>query len=218
MKKIFLLAVILWNCLSIAHAATDFIYMTPVTGTSGSISSISAMMSNPRAKRACAFQCDIILPEGVSIIDGSFELSDRCEGFMINTKQIAKNVYRVLCYSPDKSPIDGTSGEVFAYDVRLGSTMAADAYVVQVKNLVIADDNTVCVFDQTPRDGNSQIMVTTQYAIGDINHDRTVDAQDIPVWAEKMIESDPIGDVNDDGKIDAVDIALLVDNILSTDY
>ena len=218
MKKLFWFAIILWNGLMCAQAATDFIYMTPVTGTSGSIGSISAMMSNPRAKRACAFQCDIIMPDGVTIVDGSLQLSDRCEGFNIITKQISKNVYRVLCYSPDMTPLEGTSGEVFSYDVRIGSTMKADAYIVRIKNLVIADDNTVCVFDQTPRDGTSQVMVTTQYGIGDVNRDRSVDVQDIPAWIASLMSSDPVGDVNDDGKIDAVDIALLLDNILTTDY
>lgn len=218
MKKLFLLAVILWNCLSMAHAATDFIYMTPVTGTSGSVSTISAMMSNPRATRACAFQCDLILPEGASVVDGSFELSERCANYVLYTRQLTEHSYRLLCYSPDRTPVMGTSGEVLAFDVRLGTTMEANAHIVFVRNVVIADDNTVCVFDQEPKEGTSQINVTTQYGIGDVNHDRTVSVDDIKAWTEAKMAGDAIGDINDDGKIDAVDLALLLDNLFDTEY
>lgn len=100
-----------------------------VTAKEGSQAELTVSMNNE--ENIIGFQCDITLPEGVTIntsddedgYDCSLNLT-RCTDHMVATKKVAtkENTIRILVFSLSNTPLSGNSGTVFTCPVTVGAS------------------------------------------------------------------------------------------------
>lgn len=105
----------------------------------GNTKTVTLDMQN-EGKEIVAFQCNIILPEGMSINSGiAFnEAANRTDAYThsLATAQNAEDV-KVLCYSVTNDAIAGTSGAVLNLPVFADAAMADGQYEITVSDIVM---------------------------------------------------------------------------------
>lgn len=212
-----LLALILINSLFMAWAddVADYIYLTPANGTTGGTVTVYVMLKNPRVS-VCAFQCDVILPEGVTIVDNSLAPSDRCPEHRLMSKMVDKGVYRILCYSMNNSSVVRKEGNVASFKVKISPDVEVGTYTYNVKNTVLADSKMISVV--SPREVKANLNVQSGSILGDFNRDRQVDANDVSTLVRYVMLNNATGDLNDDGKVDSIDLGTIINIILKENY
>lgn len=174
----------------------------------------------------CAYQFDLLLPEGVSLVPNGkrykYEKGDcynAMHSFTINYLE-EERIYRVACVSlNDTYPFVGTSGMLLKLfiqteeSVNVGTDMNASLTNIKLSTMRGSKVNIPDV-DFKITIGDINVLP------GDANGDGDVTQDDIPelVWIvlnKETINYNPlIADVNQDGKVDIADITALVNIIL----
>lgn len=204
MKKFLLLLVLLCGAIGIGHAQAP---TGTIQGKPGETVSVTLSLTNPDGFSACAFQCDVKLPDGmVGLEDGGDApvlSSPASDTHTIASHYLGNGVYRILCYSMTNADIP--AGTTVTFKVQCGETISAQAYTYELDGIELADKNSVSV--------NSGII--TQKA-GDINGDGAINATDLSslVYIILHKEQSASGDVNNDGLVNATDLSTLVYIIL----
>lgn len=212
MKKL-LLASILASGFGLASAeVTDFITVADATGSSGKSVTVKVEMTNPNIS-ACAYQCDIVLPAGATVVDNSLALSTiRCSDHVIASNILSDGSYRVLCYSLQNTAMTGTSGAVATFQIALEDSMEAGDYTLSVKNAELVDANSIA---KIVADAIESGLTVSNGVYGDMTGDEKVNASDLSFVISALSSSSLTGDVNGDGKINASDISELITIILN---
>ena len=149
--------------------ATDRFYVQDFAIWPGSTRTVSILLDNEMPYTA--FQCDLYLPSGLSVVDGSFALTERKNAnHTLSVSAFPDNVYRLMSYSINLKTYSGNSGALVTFEV-------------------IASDNIVCPVDVALRN----IVFTTAEGVevifddeecmavlrGDVNGNGTVNMDDL---------------------------------------
>lgn len=214
MKKILFTSILCFGtALGVMAEVTDYIALAPANATAGSTLTVNVDLTNPTIA-ACAYQCDVVLPAGTSVVEGTLLTTDRCSGHLKASRLREDGTYRILCYSLTNALIAGQSGTVATFDVAIADDLADGSYTFTVQNTVIADANGLSKDDATGQ--NSNLVIGEGGATGDMNGDGKVNAVDLGILINYILSSDLTGDFNADGKVNSIDLGLLIDQILAS--
>lgn len=211
-KKLFTSILCFGTALGAMAEVTDFISLESAAGTAGRTITLSVNLTNPTIA-ACAYQCDVVLPEGVTVVEGTIDVADRCPGHQIASRVREDGTYRIVSYSLSNALIPGQSGTVATFDVAIADDVADGTYTFTVKNTEIADANSLSKFDADGQ--NSNLIVREGGQFGDLNNDDKVDTIDLGILINYILSSNYNGDINNDGKVDTIDLGEMINAILN---
>ena len=169
-----------------------------------------------------AFQCDVYLPDGISIatIDGEYDitLSDRAaSNHVVSSALQVDGAIRVLCYSTTSRKFSGNEGVLFNLPLII-SDDAEGNYSIKIDNIEMSSTNEVAY---TCEPVVVDILVKS-YLKGDANGDSKISVTDIVAAANYVLGSSSssflfgAADVNEDSKISVTDIVGIANLILSS--
>ncbi|MDE5929187.1 MAG: Ig-like domain-containing protein, partial [Muribaculaceae bacterium] len=192
----------------------DSFYIPDFKIAVGETKTISVMLDNETP--FTAFQTDVYLPEGLYIVDNSFELTSRASsGHSVSARSFADGRTRIICMSLSNSIFTGNSGALLNLDVTANKDIAETA-AIEMKNQIFSMANA-----REYVIPNSQTVVTTERALVEeivlnpssvgltVGDTRIVSASVIPSFAstkdvEWKSESTDIATVSESGMITAV--------------
>jgi len=192
----------------------NILVMADTTVMHGDIIALPVAMSNEAA--LMAFQTDIFLPEGFTIVtdeDDEYIItpSERLSSDHVIMSDNANNgSVRVICYTPNSQPITGNEGDLFYIHVQIPDD-AEGPYTINLRNTLLT---TVDYTEISAPDTSAQIEVI-QFIPGDVNDSRTVTVTDIVIAAQYILDRDPspfifeAADMNGDGTVTVTDIMLI---------
>jgi len=163
-----------------------------------------------------AFQTDIFLPEGFTIVtneDDEYIItpSERLSSDHVIMSDNANNgSVRVICYTPNSQPISGNEGDLFYFTVQVPDNAASD-YAINLRNTLLTNTD---YQELAIPDAGAVLMVNT-FIPGDVNDSRTVTVTDIVIAAQYILDRDPspfifeAADMNGDGNVTVTDIMLI---------
>lgn len=211
MKKTFLL--MLAFVATLCASATDRFYIEDFFLASGDTCTVSIMLDNETAYTA--FQCDLCLPEGLTMVPGTATLTSRKHNshtFSVNT--IADGVIRLMSYSLSLKTYSGNSGALVTLDIAASEDFDGPA-TVEVRNSLFT-----MVTGVEMSLANEQCTVTSGLW-GDVNHDHEVNIADVTVMILAVLTGDFstidifLGDLNGDEIINIADVTLLINYVLT---
>ncbi len=184
----------------------NYLSMGDTTVFHGDTIVIPVQLTN--AESIIAFQTDICLPEGFTIVTDEDDEplivpSNRLTSdHVMMADQLNDGSVRVICYSLHSRAINGNEGDLFYIPVAVPEGAEGD-YTIMLRNaLLTASDYTEL---NTP-DAGAVLNVYT-YIPGDVNDSRTVTVTDIVFTAQYILQRDPhpfifaAADMNGDGNI-----------------
>lgn len=185
---------------------TSLLYWETVT--------IPVVLCNDR--NILAFQTDIVLPEGFSIVANEEDEylitpSNRLSGdHVMMASDYENGVVRVVCYTPESQPIEGYNGDLFYITVKVPENAVGEYPIILRNSRLTTEDYT----ELRIPDASATINVKA-YILGDANNSRSVTVTDIVVTAQYMLGRNPqpfiydAADMNGDGDVSVTDIMLI---------
>ena len=166
------------------------------------------------------FQCDIYLPEGISIdvVDGEYDiaLTDRMVDHVLFSALQADGAVRMLSYSMKVKSYTGNSGDLFTVNLTASSDYDGLG-TIKISNILVS----------TPKEveykcPDVEVNVELQsYTLGDVNNDGSVSVTDV-ISATNYILGSPssnfifeAADITGDGKIGVGDVIGIVNRVLN---
>ena len=206
---------------TVKSMSTDNCFSMPdTTAFHGDSIVIPVRLNN--AESIIAFQTDICLPEGFTIVTDEDDEplivpSNRLTSdHVMMADQLNDGSVRVICYSLHSRAINGNEGDLFYIPVAVPEGAEGD-YTIMLRNtLLTASDYT----ELNAPDAGAVLNVYT-YIPGDVNDSRTVTVTDIVFTAQYILQRDPhpfifaAADMNGDGNITVTDI-MLISNLIMT--
>lgn len=108
-------------------------YITDFNIAVGETKTVSMLLDNEQ--EFTAFQSDIYLPEGLSIVPNSFALTSRAASHTISSRDFGDGRVRIACFSTGNMNISGNSGALVTFEVTADKDVAETA-VVELKNTI----------------------------------------------------------------------------------
>lgn len=210
MKKLLLLISLLIGGMSASFAQDGGITGT-FNGAPNKDVAVSLNLTNPSGFEACAFQCDIELPSGVTAnkVSGTdnYDVATSSADHVVASNVITdggKTFLRIICYSMSNATL--TNGAVASFNVHCDETIAAGKVNFTISNIELADPNST-----------SQNTGISSGIAGDVSGDGKVTAADLSTLIKMILNDsqDVSADVNGDGKITAADLSALIKIILN---
>ena len=192
----------------------NVLQMADTTVMHGDIISLPVAMINEGT--IMAFQTDIFLPEGFTIVtdeDDEYVItsSERLTSDHIIMSDNANNgAVRVICYTPNSQAISGNEGDLFYIHIQVPDDAEGD-YTINVRNTLL----TTASYNEVSIPDVSATITVNTYIPGDVNDSRTVNVTDIVVAAMFVLDQNPspfifeAADMNDDGNVTVTDIMLI---------
>jgi hypothetical protein len=157
-----------------------------------------------------AFQFDMRLPDGVSMVEARLGNSRLAEGdgHMLSVQKQTNGATRILCSSIGNDIFLGTEGEVATVILTIDGTLAEDTYEIALKNITLAEAGTSNLF--TTEEQHSKLVVKP-YVAGDFSGDGKVTPADAIMMLYYYFNVDQnsfnvkAGDLNGDGTITPAD-------------
>ena len=192
-------------------AAADRFYIEDFTIQSGETRTVSILLDNET--EYTAFQCDLQLPEGLTVDDESFALTDRKNSnHTLTVSEFPDNAYRLMSYSLKLKTYSGNSGALVTFDVTASGDFTGPV-VMGLRNTIFTTEAGVEVsFD------NEESNV---YLRGDVNMDGKLSIVDVATLIDMLLNDNiimPVADVNLDGKVSIVDVTTLINYLLSGEW
>ena len=119
-----------------ANVSTQYVnsfYITDFNIAVGETKTVSMLLDNEQ--EFTAFQSDIYLPEGLSIVPNSFALTSRAASHTISSRDFGDGRVRIACFSTGNMNISGNSGALVTFEVTADKDVAETA-VVELKNTI----------------------------------------------------------------------------------
>lgn len=183
---------------------------------------------NNSGSTACAYQCDVTLPDGATMVEGSGSLmqlkadsyqttalkrSDDHTATQPNSFQIASNAElsanrcRLVGYSNSNTQFAGESGIVASFTVAVDHTI--------IKNIATGFYNKITVDNVEIVDQDCNVVNDASLKVllwGDVNGDSRVNASDLTILRKairKDASASKYADLNGDNRVNASDVTLL---------
>ena len=188
--------------------------VTNISAKHGDVVVIPVALIN--SQTFAAFQTDIFLPEGFSIVtdEDSEHIVTPSERLtsdhVLMTSDANNGSVRVLCYTPNALPIDGSEGELFYITIQVPND-AEGTYIIALRNSLLT---TTEYQEISIPDAEGQMEIYA-FIPGDVNDSRTVTVTDIVVTAQYVLDRNPspfifeAADMNGDGNVTVTDIMLI---------
>lgn len=203
----------------------DVLYIENAEGVSGNQLTVSLMMNN--VIEASGFQCDLYLPEGVTVAmdeDGFYQIAlstartTTTKTNMFDAALQGDGSIRILCSSSKNYAFSGNEGEVATIVLNLDDDMEEGDYPIILKNIEIANKNN----PTGPATVNyvKSTLTVLSYLLGDANGSRSVTVSDLTITASEILGGSPEGfifkaaDVTLDNKITVSDLTGIANIIL----
>lgn len=167
-------------------------------------------------KEVYQFQCDVIVPEGISL-DVIKASSIRANSHTAEMNKVEDNHYRITMINAQSVPFTGNSGELLKIVLNVSETILEGDYDLRLTDIILSDKNYVdinvpyCI---------SNLSIDNSANVGDVNNDGKITVTDVMLLVDYILElntvpiTDIVADVNGDGKVTVTDVQLLVDIIL----
>lgn len=205
--------------LTVKASPTD--YFTAENGTAFTNSSVYLPVSMTNEKNITAFQCDIILPEGISLVSIEDEYDFLFAGRESRTHSITSELQadgsvRVVAFSSKNSAFDGNSGELFTIPFMTSDN--AGEFNIWIKNIILVDDSNN---EQATTDVNFWLTVN-DFVSGDANIDNKVTISDATTTVSYILGESPepfllaAADVTADGSVTINDVTGIINIVLGT--
>ena len=200
-------------------ASANFLSGKTVNTYSGASERVSVEMTNEQA--ITAFQCDIYLPDGISIatIEGEYDinLSSRAKSsHSLSCVEQSDGSIRLLCYSMSLATFSGNEGELFDINFNISEEIEGN-YQVLIDNIVLTDKA------QNEYKSSAAIIDfnVKAYVPADVNNDGSINVTDVVATASYILGLDTkkfifeAADMNKDGVINVTDIVGIASIILN---
>ena len=140
-----------------------------------------------------ALQCDIYLPEGISIAteDGDYLIdlvpARKATNHTVSTNDLPNGAIRLFITSATSKPFKGNSGDLFILNLVVGGDAESGEYSLDLRNIILSDTEAHPYY--VP-DLNVPVTIM-DYIKGDVNIDGTVNVSDYVATANYILELDP---------------------------
>ncbi len=202
---LFLLMVV---AVTFSVAATDRFFIEDFAVLPGEVKQVQIFLENET--QYTAFQADLYLPDGITLVPNSVELTERkAANHSIATSQQTDGAVRMMSYSMSLSPYSGNSGTLVTFIVKVDQTINTPV-VIKLKNILFTTTAGVEIaFDDMER---------SVFLRGDVNCNGSVTIADVTCLIDLLLESAQFpksADVNDDGNVSISDVTFLIDVLLN---
>jgi len=212
MKKTLILTLVMAAAMVLSAAAMDRLYIEDFTIAAGKTRTVSMKLDNETAYTA--FQCDLYLPEGLSIVDGSFALTERkSSSHSFTVSPFPNSVYRLMSYSMNLKTYSGNNGALVTFDITASEDFS-DSVVIALKNILFTTEAGV----EVPF-GIEECIVTKGLK-GDVNVDSAINIKDVTALIGYLMTSDSTGidlynaDVNEDEITSIKDVTTIINMLM----
>ena len=199
-------------------SSSNYLSSKTINTYSGASERVSVEMTNEQA--ITAFQCDIYLPDGISVatIDGEYDinLSSRAKSsHSLSCVEQSDGSIRLLCYSMSLATFSGNEGELFDINFNISKEIEGN-YQVLINNVVLTDKAQNEYKSSTTIDFNVKA-----YVPADVNNDGSINVTDVVATASYILGLDTkkfifeAADMNKDGVINVTDIVGIASVILN---
>ena len=200
-----------------AGETTDAIHVDDISVFAGNETTMTVSLKNSQKTNAYSF--DMVLPEGVSIVQDAddeyvYELSERHNGHMSTLNYIGNNTYSFAILSLQSKEVSGNDGAICTFEVKVADTAVSGKHAVTIQNAKYS--LTTGETKVTLSDASGQLTVKK---LGDVNSDNEIDEADVNDIANHSMGNTPDGcdedaaNVNGDNEINAADIVALINLI-----
>ena len=214
MKRAFLLTIMVMFVLY--GAANDRFYIEDFSFATTDTSTVNLVLDNETAYTA--FQFDLYLPDGLTIIPGSAALTDRmASDHTLAVSEIAEGVFRLMSYSLGINAFASNSGALVTLEIAATNDFEGTATITLRNVLFTAVTGVEVPFG----DEICTVTVTPGGLIGDVDGDGNVNISDVTALIDYLLSGSASGvsltgaDCDQDGSINISDVTALVDYLLS---
>ena len=134
---------LLWCALSLLFSlsavAQDYMTAEIIPGANPEEWTLELSLENPEGTNYTAFQMDIKLPEGFSIVEHSATASTRLPDHSIAVNAHPSGVYKLVTYSLTNAAIVGNSGCVATLAITADATVTTGDYTATLKGIIFSD-------------------------------------------------------------------------------
>ena len=216
MKKRILLSLVSFFMMTAMWASLQEAYQIYVDGANGKTGKTATLTLKMQTGDAGVWQwtCNVVLPAGVTYVDGSAAIVDGRypEGFnptltatAVTDEETNVTTVTFSCFGADGTVMTGTDGDIATFEVQVASSVEPGDYTVQVKNAVMFEVDQNKSYTYSLREFTWTIEKGA--LTGDVNEDGFVDGGDaqqiLNVMAANGYEAKC--DVNNDGFVDGGD-------------
>jgi hypothetical protein len=122
---------------------TDYLYADPIEVGPSSEYEVGFSLHN-EARDYCAFQCDIMFPQGMTAVSEDDEViidlsSRKKRSHTVAAKYVSSGALRVVSYSTQNAAYSGTDGELFSVLVATDSTFSTEASEINISNIIFVN-------------------------------------------------------------------------------
>lgn len=208
-----------WLTGSVSLYADDGLILKDVNLAPGKTTQVAIQLNN--SETYTAFQLDITLPEGVTLVQTQdsqgFKLSSRATAtHSLTFSTLSDGAMRVLVFSSDNQPFTGQSGNI------LLMSLAVDEGFIGPKDIEITNIRftTSSIKEVKFQDVTAKCNLQT-YILGDVNGDGSISVTDVGMTISFILGQNPVGfnedaaDLNGDGTISVTDVGALITKILT---
>lgn len=199
-----------------ASEVTDAITVSDISVWPGDKCTLTVSLKNSQTTNAYSF--DLVLPEGVSIVQDSegeymYELSERHNGHMSTLNYIGNNTYSFAILSLQSKEVKGNDGAICTFKLKVAETAetAGGKQPVIIKNAKYS--LTSGASKVTMPESTGQLTIKK---LGDANGDGDVTNADVEAVAKHIMGQTPTdfdeeaADANGDKAVNAADIVEIV--------
>ncbi|GGE06835.1 hypothetical protein GCM10010831_05410 [Psychroflexus salis] len=151
--------------------AVNEIYVGSAQGDSNTDLTIPISVSN--MELFSGLQFDVILPEDVTYVENSAQLSPRGINHIISGNVIESNILRFVVYSPTNENFTGNSGEVFNF--KINPNLDSGTYQLPIENPIISN---IEIGDILSDAYNGDLSINAPYLSSNV---QTIDFGNIPI-------------------------------------
>ena len=188
-------------------AATDRFFIEDFTVLPGDVKQVQILLENEM--QYTAFQADLYLPEGITLVPNSMALTERkAANHSIATSLQSDGAIRMMSYSMSLSPFSGNSGTLVTFTIMVDQTINTPV-VIKLKNILFT---TTAGVEITFDDVECSVFLR-----GDVNCDGNVSIADVTCLIDLLLAGNQYpksADVNDDGDVSITDVTFLIDVLL----
>ena len=158
------------------------IFAESTTMEPGATALLSVLLNNDTTKIYNGYQMDIHLAEGLSIASDDngycIQPSERYSNkdMTLAATKLENNIYRLIGYSLSNATITGTEGPIFTIKIQADSIMDEGTLSCSINNITLSTTNGASIHLE---EMEFNISITEPFAMGDVNHDREVDVNDV---------------------------------------
>lgn len=215
-----IISILLVVAAALQVAATDRFYIEDFSINPGESKEVSILLDN--GVEYSAFQADIYLPQGLSIVqeDGDYmiDLTDRKgRDHTISSKILADGGIRIMSYSTSLKVFSGNSGALVTMSIAADENFTGPANIYLSNVLFSTPAGEEIAFAEETCNVTLPVIIKP----GDVNGDDNISISDVTTLIDYLLSGNEShinlnnSDVNYDGYINISDVTALIDMLLS---